>query len=210
MNPTMSPQTMLQYDDSLLSGRLDCLAPNLAAAFAACIAERLFPGFVSYAINTESVSTYDTIDTLDMVWRSCAGARLDEAEASRLLDECMDLIASIYKAPEGDAYYAEGAIAAIACAIRALTLSPRDAGRAAQCGYEVVDYFITEECKINFAAQGDDGVVIHPAVQRELMRQQRDLQDLEQISRHRSDFAVLIEKLRKRARADGASVFSND
>jgi len=199
----------MRFDQEVLFDRLGRLEPRFAAAFAASVAERLLPAMIS-ASDSGAVDAARVIETLDLVWRWSAGTPVDAHEAARRCDACQQIAKQLSQAEQVAAKYGEDGVLALAYALRAYTIAPREAGWAGQCGYEAVDYFVTEECGVDYSTQGEEAVLNHPVVHRELERQQEDLEYLERLAKEGKSASTSIGQLRERARLQSESTFALD
>ena len=102
--------------------------------------------------------------------------------------------------------YAEDAASALAYALSCCqTGDSQEAAWAARRAYEAVDQFVVRQHNLDTEARRDEmRVLSYPTIQRELERQD---QDLECLSGAVEDEAELLRRVRDRAKADANSVF---
>ena len=200
----------MRFDQQLLFERLLGLGSRSAAGFALCITERLLPSLSRYTSADETIDPKIVTETLDLVWEWCAGAPVQGNDATRRIDSCKQIIHQLSQAEQIIAKYAEDAVLSLSYALRAYTIGPQEAGWAAQCGYEAVDYFVTEERGVDYAAVGELAALNHPVVQRELHRQEEDVLYLEKLTDAGEPTKASMERLRERARFQSQTVFALD
>lgn len=198
------------FDPQALFDRLQRLDARLAAAFATAIAERFLPSMIRFASANEKFDASGVVETLDRIWQCSAGVPLNASEASQRLDACVRIIERLSQARGPLAKYGEDAVSALAYALRSYTIGPKEAGWAAQRGYDAVDYFVSEECGVDYTTEGEAAVLNHRVVQRELQRQQEDLEYVEQLAEQGENATASIAQLRERARRQSQSVFAVD
>jgi uncharacterized protein YjaG (DUF416 family) len=193
----------LRFDEDDLVRRLDGLAPRLRVAFAAACAERLFPAYELYANVTGRGEAAFLRDALDAVWEHLHRTPGAAPDASLLTRRAMQSLhddeTSEPFVPELPA--ADSAATAIVYALRALDEgSSQEAAWAARHAYEAADYFVTHVVGL----EDEDAIDAHPAVQAELERQNRDLEEL--LSVAEATMRQTLERLRRRASEEGRRV----
>lgn len=185
------------YDEMELTRKLKCLPSRLRPVFAACCAERQLYGYQVFHNKTKRGDPLALGDILNKLWNDLSGEELHRAELQCLLDRCMALI------PKEDPVswcheqsHAEEAGAAVAYSIRArLTDDSQEAAWAARTAYGSIVYHI-ENCIWSDPSgwPSEHEVLNHPLVQAELIRQQRDLEELMIGSRGTPDQVLLLIK----------------
>jgi len=188
---------MLRYDEEGLLRRLSRLDPWGRSLFAAACAERLLPVFAAYEKHDPGSGAFWRA-ALDDMWDALGqpeGLR-DEAAIARLEAKCLGRIPDEDAAPDDSAVYAANAGAAVTYALRTLLDSdPQNGVWAATQIWEAIDFHL-----------GSDDDLGNPLKQRELSRQETDLQDIERV---RSGDAGIVTAIRLRASQDAASLFES-
>jgi len=192
----------IRYDEREIIRKLDQLDPVAKVSFAAACAERQIPGYIVFSNQTGRGDPDALIAILERVWRDALGRKMTDDEVLLELDRCMALIPKEDEAPwVNEQAYAEDAALAVAYALRARSRGEsQEAAYAARVAYEALDHHVINRLGVD----DDEGVLMHPVVQAELIRQHRDLDEL------RVDDAGLTEavsRLRDRARAEAAIFF---
>ena len=162
----------LHFDEATVVSALSQLADTKASAFAAACANRLSNEVrrLGYAFDSSDL----LIGTIDIIWDA-----LDEHHAIAETPEAEILAAMPDEddEPRFEAAVIEDACAATVYALRSLRSGdPQDAAWAARRAYETVDRhasrFINE---LEYTESVESQILIHPFVQQELQRQERDL-----------------------------------
>jgi uncharacterized protein YjaG (DUF416 family) len=178
---------------------------RLRVAFAAACAERQMPNYERFL--PAQVSEANTLKlTLQKVWEDAEGTAVSRSQLEALRDRCQSIIDD--RDLDNSAPLPFDAAASVVCAVSArLTDDPNEALWAADRANAAVDeWVLTNKLNLDTHARG---FLDHPAVQAELWRQQRDLQDLELVGTDERAIANVIAKLRDRARED-ADCFLGD
>lgn len=199
--------SVLRYDEAQLVNALEELSVAGRATFAAACAERMvavyrwFHGRTGQgdpAVLEQGLA--DLWATLEGRGRPASGLELQQSAAEGLVPQEEDSWVDEHA-------YAENAAAAVAYAIRSwLTGSAQEAAWAARQLYDALDYRVTNRDALDLNTPGVQEVIdADPLIQRELTRQQRDLEVL----RHTSVEALgsVARRLWDRAQADSRTVF---
>jgi hypothetical protein len=196
------------FDEAHLRDALSELHERLVGTFAVTCAQRLFPSLVKYFSLRDkpdpALELYE--ECLAVGWSLAVGGGVDRARLGYLLT------GSEREAPETDASwvagfpYAQDAAIAICYALRSFGLDGvESAVLSAQTAYIVAD---------NVAMRGEVSEIItdevenrvrnHPAVQNELSRQRRDVEELQLLQENAAnwDTAIAACRLRSRVEAD--------
>jgi uncharacterized protein YjaG (DUF416 family) len=187
------------YNEQVLIERLRKIPSESRVAFALLCAERLFPNYQAFHDATGKGSFSALTSISDRLWKDISGERMALEEVRMALQACMELIPGEDDAPESPLHaYAEDAASALAYALRTrLSGESQEAAWAARRAYESLDHYVIHHKALDLnEPQAEEQVVRHPLIQAELVRQQRDLDDLQ------TDPAALAEKMTElRARA---------
>lgn len=199
---------ILRFNEGLLKTELDRIAVTLRAVFAAAVAERLLPAYVSFSHKRGWGNPQLLTDILERLWRDIDGIKMDPEELQRNIDLSMELIPQeddIGWIP--DPACAEDAAAAIVFALTCRQNGDsQEAAWAARRAYDALDHFITTQEDIDPSTSGaEERIISNPLIQAEFMRQQRDLREL--VAANRQDQSTLIQKIRQRAKAESIGVF---
>jgi len=192
----------IAFDEAELARKLNGLAPRSRVAFAAACAERLLPAYEAF---TELAGRGDARalgDMLARIWKNLLGQKMGPNELQADIDRCMELIPGEDEEPWFDGQpYADDAASAVAYTLRALQRGDsQESAWAARRAYEALDHHVTHRLGIDDEVQAAG----HPAVQAELLRQRRDLHELDAAG---EDPADAILRLRDRAREEASDVF---
>lgn len=199
---------ILKFNDKALKTELDRIAVPLRVAFAAAVAERLLPAYVTYSRKTGRGDPHLLTEILERLWRDIDGIKMTPEELQRNIDLSTELIPQEDEEPWiPDQAWAEDAAAAVLFA-----LSARQNGKsqesvwAARRAYDALDHFVTTQEDIDYSDVGaEERIISNPLVQAEFLRQQRDLRELVAVDRH--DESTLVQKIRQRAKAESLGVF---
>jgi len=170
---------MLQFDQEWLLSRLRRLSASERLTFALTCAERLFALYAVYAADTGLGRPDHLRSTLDSLVEVIASGK--HGTALTFLEDYEALI------PGDNAEWtplnplAENAVAAIAYACYcARNADPQDAAWAALQGYEAVDYLACTLSGVDFSRREAESAILGTEyVQAELLRQSRDLAEIE-------------------------------
>lgn len=192
----------IAFDETDLVGKLNGLALLPRVAFAAACAERLFPAYEAFSELAGRGDARALGDMLARIWRDLLGQKMDPDELQANVDRCMALIPGEDEEPWLDEQpYADDAASAVAYTLRALQRGDsQESAWAARRAYEALDHHVTHRLGIDEDVQAAS----HPAVQAELLRQRRDLDELNTASENLAD---VILRLRDRARQEAREVF---
>ena len=190
---------MLRYDEPALVSALSRIGARFRAAFAAACAQRVFPAYQACSARTGKGDPIALARILASIWSDLVGGQIDGQGVRARLTECMALIPGEDEVPSVDEQAcAEDAAAAIAYTLRTIESGePQESAWAARRAYEAADRCASDMGKID----DEDEAVAHDLVQLELVRQLRDLTELQGA---RQDSLAPIIRLRDRAIAESA------
>jgi uncharacterized protein YjaG (DUF416 family) len=196
--------TQWAYNEADLIRALGRIPVPLRVAFAAACAERLFPAYGAFWERAGRGDRAALAAILQDIWRDLLGDKMAVGHVRAKLSRCMALIPGEGDTPWVDEQaYADDAAAAIAYALRTLESGePQEAAWAARRAYEALDHHVVHRLGV----EGEEQLLAHPLVQAELARQRRDLDELLSA---RQDPAVLVVRLRDRARAEAPTLFGS-
>jgi len=195
---------MWTHDEHRLVADLERLTATRKVAFALACAERLIPSYQRFAVLTGRGQPQVLTSSLERLWSDVLGEHHStDVELAILLDGVMNQVPredDEHWIPEQAA--AEDSAAAVAYAIRCRrTGLAQEAAWAARRAYEAQDHQVLEAEKVEIAEPGADlQVLLHPSVQAELGRQQRDLNEL--LRGDARDETELLRVVRHRSRAE--------
>jgi len=185
-------------EDSIVS-RLSRLPPFARITFALCCATRQFEAYEQFVKNVTSSSPSYARTVIDQLWKMVAGDFPAEVDWDKALDEVMDLLPEEQDQWAPFHVYADHAISSLIYTIRCvLDSSAQEAAWSARRAYEAADQAAIRDLGVQTGIT-DSEVKIHAhfLVQRELQRQERDLQSLETGSSN-----IVIKELESRAFAE--------
>lgn len=193
----------LPYDEKEIVKKLERISVPARASFAAACGQRQMHGYLSFFAHTGRGDPEELAQILERIWRRIGGDQKVEPELQVDLERCMALIPKEDDGPWVDEQaLAEDAASAVAYALRTLaTGEAQEAAWAARRAYEALDYYV-----INRVGFRDDQIVLaHPVVQAELMRQQRDLDELLEAVTDEQRTMAATGNLRTRAQQEANS-----
>jgi uncharacterized protein YjaG (DUF416 family) len=200
---------ILSFDEESLTTELDRIALPLRVVFAATVAERLLPVYVSFSHKAGRGNPDRLTEILDRLWRDIQGTRMDPEELQQNIDLSSDLIPREDDIPWiPDQAWTEDAVAAVTFALRSRQNGKsQEAAWAARRAYEALDHFVISHENIDPNIVGaEEQILSNPLIQDELMRQQRDFGEL--YAEDLQDVATLARKVRQRAKAESAGMFN--
>ncbi len=201
----------LHFNEQWLIKKLNELSPLLRVLFAAIAAERLSPAYLNYSRLTGRGDPAALSAALERLWRDIEGERMDGEEVQENLEQVMKLLAR----QNDNSWIPEQARAEDAAAAVAYALRCRENGQstelawAARRAYEAVDHFVIAKTGVDISRPGaNEAVLSSSLVQAELVRQQRDLNEL--LARYRDDVVGLAQSMRARALAESKIIFNGN
>jgi uncharacterized protein YjaG (DUF416 family) len=172
---------MIRYEEKKLVQELERLPRRLRTVFAAACAERLLPAYRRFEKRSRRGDSKELATILKRLWDDLEGTSMTSEEVEAMIAKCMTLIPREDEGPwiEEQAA-AEDAGAAVAYALRCRKSGEsQEAAWAARRCYEALDHFVVNRDNIDTNAPGaEERIFGDPLVQAELLRQQRDLDDL--------------------------------
>jgi uncharacterized protein YjaG (DUF416 family) len=198
----------LRFEEAQLVRMLDRLPGDLRVVFAAACAERLLPAYAIFSGRAGRGDFAALRHSLTLLWEDLDGNRLSDDEVQANIDACMDLIPQEDDGPwMPEQAAAEDAGAAVAYALRCrLRSQGQEAAWAARRAYEALDHFVVNRENIDTSQPDAEARVLgHFAVQAELARQHRDLDELLGVDPKAMRLAAA--RLRRRAQTEGALFF---
>lgn len=200
----------MSFNQQELIAVLKQLPLILRVAFAAACAERQLPAYRLFLREDQALEQNDLVRALDDVWKN--PSRDNKMELQQQLQECMKLIpqedaVSQYTGPTSHAQ--EAGISAVYALRTRISGEAQDAAWSAQTAYESLDNFVINREGIDTNQPGGEARVLsHPLIQAELLRQQRDLNELYDIGDANNQH--FITRIRDRARAESAIFFGSE
>lgn len=178
----------LRFDESLIIKRLSLLPAVSKATFSLCCATRQLAAWEEYSGRFCPDVRYVAIEIVEKLCASLA-SNVVPIDWNVLLNEIMALLPEEVDHWAPFHVYADDAVASIAYTIRCLKdSSDQEAAWSARRAYEASDQAAIRDLDIQTGhAESESRILSHFIVQRELARQERDLQLLE----IRSDSNVL-------------------
>jgi uncharacterized protein YjaG (DUF416 family) len=199
----------LTFDERKLVQSVESLPRAARIAFAALVAERLFPAYSDFSRQTGRGDASSLRAHLDRVWLDLEGDVIPALELDERIEKTSSLGPSEAEGPWIDLQaQAEDAAAAVAYALRTIkTGSSQEAAWAARRCYEAIDNFVINRDRLDTTPPGAEVRILgDPLIQQELRRQQRDLAELHEAASSRM-IHFDLERLKTRAAAESASVF---
>jgi uncharacterized protein YjaG (DUF416 family) len=200
---------ILRFNEGSLKAELNCIAVPLRVVFAAAVAERLLPAYVTFSHKTGRGNPDLLTQILERLWRDIDGIKMSPEELQQSIDLSMELIPKEDEKPWiPDQVWAEDAAVAVVYALSCrCSGKSQDAAWAAARAYDALDHFVITQEDIDPSTAGaEERILSNPLIQAEFMRQQRDLRGL--VAVDRQDQSTLIQKIRQRAKAESVAVFN--
>jgi uncharacterized protein YjaG (DUF416 family) len=193
----------MTYDETRLIKKLDTLPKHLRVVFAALCAERILPAYSAFAERAGTGDSSYLRSILNRLWRDLEGEGLSNDQIQDL-DSCLGLIPDENEGQWSSLRaYAEDAVAAVVYALRARQSGKsQEAAWAARRSYEALDHFVVSQEAIDTnEPDAEKRIIAHPLVQKELVRQGQDLDELDKLV-HEPQQHQSIAVLRANAQAD--------
>ena len=136
--------SVLGFNEESLTTELDRIALPLRVVFAATVAERLLPAYVSFSHKTGRGDPNMLTEILDRLWQDIQGTRMDPEELQQNIDVSTKLIPREDDIPWiPDQAWAEDAVAAVTFALRSRQNGKsQESAWAARRAYEALDHFV--------------------------------------------------------------------
>ncbi|HLH72677.1 MAG TPA: DUF416 family protein [Chloroflexota bacterium] len=199
---------ILRFNEESLKSELSRIAAPLRVVFAAAVAERLLPAYVTFSHKTGRGNPDLLTQILERLWGDIDGIEMSPEQLQQNIDLSMELIPKEDEIPWiPDQAWAEDAAVAVVYALHTRQNGKsQDAAWAARRAYDALDHFVTTQEDIDPSAAGaEEQIISNPLIQAEFMRQQRDLRELAAVDRQ--DEPTLVQKIRQRAKAESIGVF---
>jgi uncharacterized protein YjaG (DUF416 family) len=199
---------ILKFNEGSLMAGLDRIAVRLRVVFAATIAERLLPAYVSFSHKTARGDPHLLTEILERLWRDIDGVKMSPEELQQSIDLSMELIPQEDEIPWilDQAWAEDAAVAVVYALCTRQNGKSQDAMWAARRAYDALDHFVTNQEDIDpITAGAEERILSNPLIQTEFIRQQRDLRELAAVNPQ--DEPILIQKIRQRAKAESIDVF---
>jgi uncharacterized protein YjaG (DUF416 family) len=183
---------MIKYDEKANIARLSHLHPSSRATFSLCCATRQTTTWEEYARQFRPNDVIAFRKTAETIWNTLASNALP-LNWKPTLDEVMGLFPGEESEASPLHTYAEDALASLAYVIRCLIAgSEQEAAWSARRAYEMADQAAIRQLGLQpGGSAAEKQILMHSTVQRELERQERDLQILE-----RHPFMEALDQLR--------------
>lgn len=198
-----------KFDEQKLIAQLVRLPVPLRIAFAASCAERQMRSYRLFKAQWLRAAPDAMQGALDDIWNR--PYEVDDAGAfEEYVEGLMALIpqeASMQNSWSQEATNAQNAGMAVVYALRTMLRGePQEAAWAARVAYEALDNFVINNEGIDPSTPGGQArVLMHPLIQAELRRQERDIQEL--LATSGQEITDAIMSLRARAKAEAADFF---
>ena len=200
---------ILRYNEELLKKELNRIAVPLRVVFAAAVAERLLPAYVTFSHKTGRGNPHLLTQILERLWRDIDGIKMSPEELQQNIDLSTELIPQEDEIPwVPDEAWAEDAAVAVVYALSCRQSGKsQDSAWAARRAWDALyDFVTTQEANDPSTDVPEEQINSNPLIQAEFMRQQRDLREL--VAVDRQDESTLVQKIRQRAKAESISVFN--
>jgi hypothetical protein len=203
-----------RYDEPALWARLGQIDPWKRTAFAASCAERLLPVYATWCADHSDGSEIRLLrEDLDRVWDGILQDAESPADARALADRAGWTLPDEAGVADEDLSHwvalSENAALAVACALETwATGDPLVAAWAGRQAYEAVEQSaLIRLGNVPFNQEGWDRLALDRLVQAELLRQNRDLDELASTPRHDP---LLIQEIRTYATMDSKAFLGLD
>jgi uncharacterized protein len=199
--------TAYEYDEPAMLRRLNTLGLRQRVAFAALCAERLLRAQNALLREAHAPELDKPSLILAKLWGDLAGEAMTPEELKISLERCVTLAPT-----EDEAWELPEALTAEACCAVAYSLGCRLSGDAqeaewaARQSYNALDFFVGTTYDIDYSKPGgEERLLEHPLVQRELCRQQRDLAELAESANLEEE---TLQQMRRRAEVEAETMFT--
>ncbi len=203
---------MADFNDKRLVASLKGLPVACRVAFAAACAQRLIPSYKSFCAKVPDHACAKpplASDALSRLWGDIGGEEMGKSELQELATVLTAAIPTEDEAYEAGEPYAEDAVAAVAYAFRErVSGSGEDAMWAAQRVYGALDHYVINSTTKPQDKLDEQAVLNHPLVQKELLRQSRDLETLRSGVASGAGVDLLARELQRTAERESTNVFS--
>jgi uncharacterized protein YjaG (DUF416 family) len=202
---------ILRFNEESLKTELNRIAVPLRVVFAAAVAERLLPAYVSFSHKTGRGNPHLLIEILERLWRDIDGMKMDPEELQQNIDLSMELVPKEDEKPwiPDQAWAEDAAVAVVYALCTRQNGKSQNSAWAARRAYDALDDFVTTQEDIDPSTAGaEERIISNPLIQAEFMRQQRDLREL--VAVDRQDESTLAQKIRQRAKAESVGVFNKE
>jgi uncharacterized protein YjaG (DUF416 family) len=198
---------MIKYDEQKTVRALSLLPAKLRSAFAAACAERLLPAYLAFSKQTGRGHPEWISSIADRLWQDLEGDEMSPEQVQEAARYCEQLVPGENQEPWSSVQaYADDAAAAMAYALRCRQNGDeQEAAWASRRAYEALDHFVISLNDDENGTVNEDRVLSHPLVQTELMRQERDLEEL--AASPQDAMRSLIARIKLRARAESKDFF---
>lgn len=189
------------FDPTTLEAALGALSDLERRLFATVVATRVQGGFAAYVAEGGDREQAATLEAaLDHLWSHAVGGGV----AQPPIDACEPILSTESELWEWHRPWAEGAVLATIAALRTLeTATASIAVQPAVHAVEALDLRIIYDLRLDMnIAASEEAVANHPAMQRELARQKRDLEEIAPLTAQVA--AGQLEAMRARAREEAA------
>ena len=170
-----------RFDEASLVKQLSRMPADSKLAFALCCATRQLDACKQFAERFAPESQGSISAIIEQLWNRVTSDRSAKTDWDAVLEEVMELLPEEQDHWAPFHVYADHAISSLAYTIRCL-LKPdaQEAGWSARRAYEAADQAAIRDLDVQTGtADTEAKILAHPIVQRELQRQERDLQLLE-------------------------------
>lgn len=201
--------TWREYNEAANIRALQRMGIDARVLFAMQCATRLLPAYHNFYKVTGRGDPQMLEQIAARVWADLATPHVSGSDTTQMIELCSTLIPAEDESwDESTQPYAEDAAAALAYALRArVTGEAQEAAWAGRRAYEARVHYARALLEKSHDHVTDSEISHHPAVQNELERQRRDLDEL---GKH-DVFPLgpdVLERLRLRAEHEGTLVFS--
>jgi hypothetical protein len=202
---------MVVFDERALKARLERIEFQGRPLFALSCAERLFPLYKLYSEEAGHGAPWRLRSTLDQLWKSAHRGPISGEQP--FLSEYESLIpGEAVERNKGTLLgpLAEDTVAALAYTCQYVaTRETQNAAWAARCAYEAVDYVAhTLEGMHYGTPEAEAAILKKDYVQAELLRQLRDIAEIEGAAHAGTRIEHLVETFRSRATSEGMDLAS--
>jgi uncharacterized protein YjaG (DUF416 family) len=190
----------LRFEEAQLLSKIEHLSRHDRTAFAGACAERMLRAYSKFSDRTGWGNPAKLREILTRLWSDLAGDAMSETEADAQIHETVELIPGENDRPLVlEQAAAEDAVSAVAYALRSRQSGlSQEAVWAARRAYEALDHFVINHEHIDTNSAGAEArVLAHPLIQAELLRQQRDLEELLRGT-------ITLQQLRERSKEEAA------
>jgi len=195
-------QDVVEFEDIILKQHLVNIPPAGRVTFATACAQRVAPLYVRFYRLSGKGRPKFLEETLERLWAYLQGREFSTADRKKSIKKLESLVPDEDAGTDGG--HAENALLATTDALEcSLTGDEEFAEMTASCVFEVIYYYVLYRDNIDYSLPNSTRLIYSdPMAQTELVRQQRDLDEIAAACQQPGGLIALIPTLRARAIAE--------